>query len=137
LAIEGVTDAWLATIADRVLGVLKGRKNKRDFLHRAFVYDAGMMLFGVPAGLYLCWKAAPSINACLTHGFSSGAAYVYVIFVVLWIYRILFGYTKWAFPTMEIEEDKAVSARHRRWWYAILAGLVSALIYDVLKGWAQ
>lgn len=134
LNIEGASEAWIATISDRVVGIMGSRKNRRGFLHAAFVYDIGMMLIALPVILYVCWKASNLVNAHLAsvHPVVSATAYIYLSLLTLWAYRGLFGYTKWAFPTVELEGPRSSSARHRRLWAAIAVGLIGKLLYDVL-----
>lgn len=135
VSIEGGRDAWLASITDATMGVLDNRKNGRTFVHAAFVYDFGLMLFGLPLGLYVCSRLSGIVESTLgaAHPFLSAAAYVYLVLVGLWLYRILFGYTKWAFPTVELLEAESRSKKHRKFWYAITTGLVSTVIFEVWK----
>lgn len=135
VTIEGGRDAWVASITDATMGVLSKRKNGRGFLHAAFVYDLGLMLFGLPLGLYICWRLSSMIQTTFggAHSFLSAAAYVYLIFAGLWLYRGLFGYTKWAFPSVELSDFESRSKRHRGFWYLILMGLLSAAIIELWK----
>lgn len=135
VTIEGTKDSWLATIADKVTGVVGPKKNRRRFLHAPFVYDFGLMVFGVPAGLYLCWKSSGFVYESFSsmHGVVTAAAYIYLFFLALWGYRIMFGYAKWAFPIVELEEEKSASAQHRIFWLAIVLGVLGNFAYDVLK----
>lgn len=135
LTIEGSETAWLATIEDRVMDVMDNRKHKRSFLHGAFRYDAGLMLFAVPVGLYACWKLSGFIDKHLgsTHTILAASAYIYLFFLAVWAYRVLFGYTKWAFPTVELLEATSTSKKHRTAWYWLMTAIGGSLAYDVLK----
>ena len=133
LNISGERESWVASIEDAVIGVLRNRKTRRSLIHQAFVYDFGLFIIGVPFALYICWRLSGYVEAYLgsINHFLSAAAYVYLFFVVLWIYRILFGYTKWAFPTVELVESKNVARRHRAFWYVIVVGILGNAIWDV------
>lgn len=133
IAIEGERDAWSASIQEAAMGIFSRRGNGRKFLHAAFVYDIGLMLFALPAGLYACWRFSGFIQNHLGvySGFLSAVAFIYIVLFCLWIYRVLYGYAKWAFPTVELVEAKSRSKRHRRFWYAIMTSLIAGLILDL------
>ena len=132
LTIEGDQETWVSAIQEACMGVLKNRDNKRSFLHKAFVYDAGLFIFGIPLGLYVCWKFSGFVDEQLgsESGFLSALAYIYIFFFMINIYRTLFGYTKWAFPTVELEERRNDSKTHRKFWIGVVVSLLGALIYD-------
>ena len=79
------------------MDILDKRKNGRNFVHAAFVYDVGLLVFGIPLGLYLCWRLSDFIGLQLgtRSPFLSGVGYVYLMLVGISLYRILFGYTRW------------------------------------------
>lgn len=132
-SINGESDSWVASISDAVMGVIDNRRTKRELIHRAFVYDYGLLIIGFPLGLYVCWKLSNLIEGQLgsIHTFLSAAAYLYVVIFIAWLYRIFFGYTKWAFPTVELSESKDASKRHRRFWYAITVAIVAKFIWEI------
>ena len=134
LSIEGDHDAWVASISHVVLSVLERKSNSRNMIHAPFAYDIGLFLVGLPMSFYLCWRLSNVIEMHLgaINAVLSGAAYIYVVLVTLFGYRILFGYTKWAFPTMELVSNEGRSRRHRRFWYTLLVGLVVSGLYDLL-----
>jgi len=134
LSIEGERDSWVASVEKSVLDISRERENHRHFLHRSFVYDIGLMLLALPAGLYVCWRFSDTINLQLGvySTFIASVAYVYIILIVFWIYRILFGYTKWAFPTVELLESRSNSRSHRKFWYAIVISICGALFTEII-----
>lgn len=135
LSISGHKDAWVALIEEAVVGITKKRRNRRTWLHRAFMYDTGQLLLGLPAGLYICWKLSGFIDNHLgtINLFLSSVAYVYIILLVLYAYRIFFGYTKWAFPTVELEESRDNARTHRSFWYAILLSIIAGFVGDLIN----
>ena len=135
LSIEGDRDAWLAVIQEAVVGVIENRRNRRTWLHRALIYDYGLFFLGAPAALYACWRVSGPIERFLgsIHTFLSAAAYLYIFALVVAIYRIFFGYTKWAFPSVELDESRDSAKLHRRFWYPIAIALVGNLIWDIFR----
>ena len=93
------------------------------------------MLFGIPAGLYACWKFSVLIEKYLgsIHSFLSDAAYLYIVLAMASAYRIFFGYTKWAFPSVELKEFEGIAKRHRAFWYVIATGIVGNIVWDILS----
>jgi hypothetical protein len=132
-AIQGDRDAWVASISDAVMGVVQNRRNKRTWLHRAFVYDLGLLLIGLPSAIYACWKSSTLIERYLesTSSFLSVSAYVYVVLSVVWAYRLFFGYTKWAFPSVELTEAKDAARKHRAFWYLLMIGLLVNALWEI------
>jgi hypothetical protein len=135
LNIEGDRDSWVASISEAVMGILDKRRNGRHFLHAAFVYDFGLMVVGLPLGLYLCWRLSALIDSNLgSHSnFLAAVAYFYLVLMGVWMYRILFGYSKWAFPTIELRECEDRSRTHRWFWGAIIMGIIGKAAYDVAQ----
>lgn len=136
LTAEGDRESWVAAVIDAVMGIIQYRRTRRSWIHRAFIYDFGLLAITLPIGLYLCWKMSPLITAQLgtVHTFLSATAYVYLIVLVIWAYRIFFGYTKWAFPTMELRDNKDNAGKHRAFWWIIIVGLFTNLVWEVVKG---
>ena len=134
LTVEGDREAWVASVYQAVMEVLGKKSNGRSFMHAAFVYDIGLGLLGLPIAIYLCWRFSNFVEAYLgiLSPFIAATAYIYVVFLVLYIYRILFGYTKWAFPAVELTDNQNRSKVHRRFWFGILISLLASAIYDLL-----
>ena len=134
LTIEGDRDSWVASIQEAVVGVLGRKSNRRGFIHAPFVYDIGLVLIGLPAALYTCWRLAGIVenNLGVYSPFFSVTAYIYVVILTLYIYRILFGYTRWSFPTVELTDGESQAKTHRRFWIAIVIGLVVSAVYDLV-----
>ena len=132
--VEGDRDAWVASIHQAVMDILEKRSNGRRFMHAAFVYDIGLLIFGLPAAIYLCWRLSKFVEASLgvISPFISAVTYIYIVFLVLNVYRVLFGYTKWAFPPVELTNNQSRSKLHRKFWYAILVSLTAGAMYNLL-----
>lgn len=134
LRVQGDRDAWVASVLDAVLGMTQQRSTRRSWIHRAFAYDIGLWVIGLPLAMYVCWKVSPAINASFaaTHPFLSGAAYLYLVGITVWVYRILFGYTKWAFPTVELTDNKDAAGKHRAFWGVIIFGLLVNMLSEIV-----
>lgn len=126
-------DAWIGSISEAVFGVINNRGNNRIWLHRAFIYDFGLLIVGFPAAIYTCWKCSDIVesNVGSISPFLSALVYIYLSLAVIWIYRIFFGYTKWAFPTLELKEGEETAKRHRAFWYMIAVALVGQFLWQL------
>jgi hypothetical protein len=131
LDVTGTTDASVAAVVDAVEGVTKDRGTNRAWMHRAFMYDLGVSVFGLPLGFYVCWKASSLVAQFAgVNTFFAAAAYVYIFFVTLWAFRLLFGYTRWAFPSVELTDNPDKSRTHRAVLGVIVLGLLVNFIWE-------
>lgn len=133
--VEGNRDSWVASIEKSVMDIIGKRSNKRSVLHVSFVYDVGLLVFGFPFAFYTCWRLSNFIKVNLGEVSSivAAAAYVYVFFFSVTMYRVLFGYTKWAFPVVELANVDNTFRIHRRFWYAILVSIVGSGVYEAFS----
>ena len=125
LVVEGERQSWVASIEKAVMDVLKNRSNNRSFLHRAFVYDFGLVFFVLPVALLLCWRLSGFVETKFgsISLFLSTAAYIYIVILVLCVYRVLFGLLKLVFPTVELTNKNSQTEKHRKILYSILGSI--------------
>ncbi|XUX71104.1 hypothetical protein RMR16_019415 [Agrobacterium sp. rho-13.3] len=133
LTIGGPRDGWVAGIEATVKRQIFRRRPFRTWFHGSFVYDFFQMIIGIPFAFYLCWLSSDFINNQLpsTGHVIAAAAYIYLGFVGLWAYRILFSYTKWAFPLVEITDQSTRPALHRKVCWAIICVVSGKVFWDV------
>lgn len=134
LTIEATQDAWIGSILRKVETVLMDKKVHRFGLHKEFVYDFLLWFAWLPLTIYVCFRVSPLIASTVGqfNVVLESVTYLWVIIALIWIFRLLFGYTKWAFPTVELSENANRTKQHRRFWYAIVVGLVVSLLSDVV-----
>jgi hypothetical protein len=91
------------------------------------------MALCIPLGLYTCWKLSNVVAQYFggVHSFLSAAAYVYIFLISMWAYRALFGYAKWAFPTVELTDNPDSSRTHRGVFAAILVSIAAIAIWEI------
>lgn len=136
LYVEGANEDWQASVLQITEEKISSRKNNRGFLHRAFVYDMLLTLMGIPLTFWLLAILGPTIDPFFASRPSivTNAFYFYVFFLSVWIFRIWFGYTKWAWPKIELLGAGNNSIRHRAFWGAIVFALLSSAIAKTLFG---
>jgi hypothetical protein len=131
LTISSMREGWLAGVEKVVTNHIDQRHRFRSLFHGPFVYDHGMLLFGLPLGFYLCWLASGAVDKWVeNNSFLKSAAYIYIIVASLWVYRVLFGYTKWAFPIAELKEQQSRPKLHRKFWWGLVALLTAKVFWD-------
>lgn len=139
LAITGSRSGWKAGVEAVVRSNIPRRRPIRTWFHGAMIYDLFLFCGAIPFALYACWVLEPQVDAILgaTSPVVVGAAYLYIGFTVLWGYRFMFSYAKWAFPFTEITDQKSSPARHRAIWWTLM-GIVlfrpfSSLVSELWK----
>lgn len=134
LHINGRNSSWNAVVEKSVMEILENRSNRRSILHKAHIFDVGLWVFFIPFAIYLCANAQPFINKYISQpdSFISASIYIYIFFMSLWGWRIMFGYARWAFPVIELEENSKQISKHRGFWYVIVTGIIIAAIWQVL-----
>lgn len=133
LTVGSVREGWLAGVEKVVMNHIDQRHRLRSLFHGPFVYDYGLVVFGFPLGFYVCWLASDYVDKWAGNNqFLKSAGYVYVVVATLWVYRVLFGYTKWAFPLAELKEQRSRPRVHRRWWWAMVALIVGKVFWKFL-----
>lgn len=132
LYINGRNSSWNAVVEKSVMEILDNRSNSRSIFHKAHIFDVGLWVFVVPLAIYLCSCASPLIDKFTGHAdtFIAASIYIYIFFMCLWGWRLLFGYTRWAFPVIELEENSKNIKMHRGFWYTIATGLVGTAIWQ-------
>ena len=107
---------------------LLSKRTLYSFIHRGFVYDFGMWLLVLPASLVI---ATYYMDLLLPVGgeFSMyrWAFFIYAIGMMLFFYRFLISYTKWAFPVTLLKENKDTAWRHR----VTIVGIFGVVLYQV------
>lgn len=135
VSVKGENDAWVSSVMAAIDDVLKHKKTNSAWLHKGFIYDLGMFLFALPAAFYVIYKLYPFVDSVLTKIGSvvEAAGYIYIFLLVLFLYRFLFGYTKWAFPSMELIDNKDSANTHRMVWYGIILTLTANFLWELIK----
>jgi hypothetical protein len=133
LSVNSDRPGWLAGVERSVLQHIDKHHNIRGTLHGSFVYDYGLMIFGAPFSLYLCWLAMPWINDNLAEAIVlQAAAFLYVFLLGIWAYRVLFSYFRWAYPIAELAEQYARPRRHRLFWWGIVIIVAGKVFWDLV-----
>jgi len=135
LSIRSQNEGWISEITEKVESLLDTKKVGRLLLHRSFIYDFGLWVIWMPLIIYISYKFAPFIEKHISSRSEilGIVSYVWIVFGLAMLYRTMFGYTKWAFPTVELEENAHNTKRHRVFWYTLLVGAIISIFLDMLS----
>jgi hypothetical protein len=135
--IVGADQTWVAGVADKVLGFLRARKRARRWLHGAGTFTLLGWVVGIPAILWLIYRwdgLIQRVTGVLPSALRA-VVYIYIFLLLFLFYRGLFYFVRWLFPIIELEGSRSKAARAIGG--AIVLGLVTGLVYDVLKAMVQ
>lgn len=113
LEVTGADSTWVTGVYESALGFFRGRAKRRGWLHSALAFNLLNWLVGMPAALWIVFRfdqiAAPffnSIDAVLR-----GAIYIYIVLVVLLLFRLIIGGFRWMLPIVELEGARSATVR--------------------------
>ena len=127
--------SWFAASNAMLTEYFDTRKTKLNWLHRAAIYDVLLYFLGLPLSIWAVYRISDVLaRAPKMPSIISSAIYIYAFLISLITFRVLFSYSKWVFPKVELETQGSSSPlRHRNAWLAIMVPLVVAILYDVGK----
>lgn len=135
ILVSGRNETWVNGVYHAVMEFVKNRKTRRKFFHRHSVYDLLLACVSLPFAFSIAAKLSGVINSLFGQhsGILKSAAYVYVFYVLLLLFRILFDYARWIFPIVEYKESTNTAQKHRAMLTIIALGILGNFIYDVIK----
>jgi hypothetical protein len=133
--IGGLDATWANALHDELVAFFRQGRTKRGWLHLPRSYDVLVILVGFPLSFDIVYHldrltehVAPLREAL------SVALYVYAVLLVLFLFRILFNYARWAFPKMEIDAPRQhAGAAHRVAISTVSLIILSALLKAALR----
>jgi hypothetical protein len=105
--IFGLDATWTNAVYDELVAFFRQRRSKRGWLHMARSYDALLILIGFPFSLDVVYHIDRAVKhtATLPEALLI-ALYVYIVLLVLLLFRTLFNYARWAFPKLELDAPR-------------------------------
>jgi hypothetical protein len=135
IRVSGLDSTWVNGVYSEVTNFIKRKETRRRFLHRHSVYDVLLICGGFPFAFSIVYKLSGLINSLFGEhsGILKSAAYVYVFYFSLLLFRILFDYARWIFPIVEYKESNGAAQKHRAILVLLVLGVLVNLLYDVFK----
>lgn len=136
LQIQGTDEGWVASSFKALEDRINAARNGRSFLHNPGTYEVGLLIFAFPALIFLLdqiyrnhQEYFDSLGIITRIG-----AVSYAFLAGVLTYRLLFNYGLWAFPSVELINDRDTAAKHRKFWFSLTSGLIIAGIsYYIFK----
>ena len=135
IRVSGLDSTWVNGVYSEVTNFIKRKETRRRFLHRHSIYDWLILCGGFPFAFSIAYKLSGLINSLFGEhsGILKSAAYVYVFYFSLLLFRMLFDYARWIFPIVEYKESTDTAQKHRAILVLLVLGVFGNLLYDVLK----
>jgi hypothetical protein len=127
LYIWSSSESWFAALEKRMSDLFNDRRTGFDWLHRPGIYDALLLVVGLPFSFAINYLASPFITRLSLSSVLTSAIYIYLFIVGLHIFCGLFTYSRWVFPKTEIESQYSPPMRHRGIWATITLGIPVAV----------
>ncbi len=138
ISILGQNDNWVAGTYEKLNSVFKNKKSYRSFIHKGNVYDFLLWFVFVPIFMLYYF---PNIDLRVRNiEFLNGSeAYFMVLYLCLfviglYIFRTLFNFSRWLFPYLELEGQKAGERILLKSAFGfIMLSIIGPLVYDLFK----
>ncbi len=133
--VTGLNSDWVSGVYRKVTNFVQVRGTRRGFLHWHGIYDLLLFLIGFPLAFWSVYKLSATIDNLFSglSVFVQNGAYVFLFFIFLQIFRLLFNYAKWVFPTVEYKGQTETASKHRYILSGLIITVVGGLIYDLVK----
>ncbi len=135
ITVEGYDATWVHGVFNEFNNFIDKYNAKLTWIHMHSIYDLLVWAMGLPFGFWVVYKLSPFLNNIFGtfSVFVQSASYVYIFLASLIGFRLLFHYARWIWPMVEYQSLKSTALKHRVTLGAIILGLVSSIIYDILK----
>jgi hypothetical protein len=127
------SESWFTALNSRLTQFFVERKTSYDWLHKPGIYDLLVIFIAIPIALWVDYRIGNWKSLQSTTNIIQAAVYVYGFFIVINVYRILFSYSRWVFPKVEMHSEGSPPLKHRAVWGAIMLGIASAILWDAAK----
>jgi hypothetical protein len=131
--IFSASESWFTALNTRLTQLFNERRTGFDWLHKPGVYDLFLFTVGLPFALWVDYRLSALDVLTRVPVVVAGAFYVYAGLLGLFVFRILFSYSRWVFPKIELQSENSLPIRHRAIWLAIIIAVTAAIIWDAVK----
>jgi hypothetical protein len=132
-AISADDESWFSATKVRLSQFFSERRTSTDWFHRAAVYDILLVFTGLPMAIWLAYRVVGGITDGRSPPIIISILYVYVFFAAIQLFRILFSYSRWVFPKVELDTESGSPLRHRGIWGGIFLAIAGSFLSDFLK----
>ena len=134
-AVSGYDKTWVHGVFNEVSAFIDNHHARGAWMHKHSVYDLLLYAIGLPFAFWVVYKSSGYVTRVFG-GFSEfvkAACYVYIFLASLIVLRVLFHYARWLWPLLDYQTTSDKAAKHRVFLGAIVIGLITMFIYDLVK----
>jgi len=134
--VVGINETWVDGANRKIIESLKGRSNRRGWLHRRNVYDLLVWFAFIPVSFWTIYRLESiyKINHLGVSPFLMVFAYFYFFLFILNIFRVVFNYSRWVFPYNELDaKQDSASTAHRFILFTLFLSIIGSFVYDIVK----
>jgi hypothetical protein len=132
-SIVSTSEPWFTLLNTRLVQFFNERPTRFGWLHQAGIYDFLLLIIGLPFAFWVVYRFSESIHTLRLPNVLATALYIYVFLGGVWIFQIIFKYSRWVFPKIELQTETSPPRGHRLVWMGIVTAVFGGAIWDAIK----
>jgi len=134
IEVRGRDTTWANGVFNEAMNFISQRPSSIKLIHRRSIYDVLVWGIGFPFAFWVAYRLSGSVDRLFGDfpSLVSNGVYLYITLLVVMLFRSLFMYARWVWPSVELKGNGSGSFPHRVAIGAITFGIVASLLYDVI-----
>lgn len=127
----GSDHIWVESSFELIQSKFREKATKRGWLYQRSMYEILLLILGFPLSLFAIAKTDPYVVKSLGVDVSTGviiAVQVFLFLIALQVIRVLFQYSRWAYPYMELKRKD----RNKMWRHRAVHGSIILFIFTTV-----
>ena len=136
IEIFGQNEMWVNGVYEIINSSFSERKTNRSWLYAKNIYEIFMLTFIFPLSFLYLQRLSDFFNIPYLNlpPVIEVGLYIYIFILFLWIIRIIFNYSRWLFPYIELKYGvKRTMLAHRLFLFGLLTTIAYSIISSILK----
>lgn len=133
--VRGFDSTWCNGLFHELESFFKARTNHLPWIHQGDFWNLLFWTIGIPSCFWVVYRMSDPIYRLFSQvsPFVLAAVYLYVFMMAAHVFRAIFWYARWIWPKVEYLGGRNNLGAHRVVLFAVSTGLLSAIVYDVIK----
>lgn len=134
IEVRGLDTTWANGVFNEAMNFISQRPSSVKLIHKRSIYDVLVWGIGFPFAFWVAYRLSGLVDRFFGDfpSLVSNGAYLYITLLVVMLFRSLFMYARWVWPSVELKDNGSGSFPHRVAIGTITFGIVASLLYDVL-----
>jgi len=131
----GYTDTWVNGAYEKIMKAFRGHQARFRIIHKRNVFDLLLWLGFFPLTYWNIYKIDKQLTSIIQSSAAFQASlYIFILFVIIFLSRVLFNYTRWVFPYMELDlpSVRSTALPHRLFIGGLFTFIIFSLLYDLI-----